>query len=32
MKTSPQNEREIKTFSDEERLKEFVSCKSIPEE
>lgn len=32
MKTSPQNEREIKTFSDEERLKEFVSCKSIPKE
>lgn len=31
-KTSPQNEREIKAFSDEERLKEFVSCKSIPKE
>ena len=31
MKTS-QNKREIKTFLDEERLKEFVSCKSLPKE
>lgn len=28
----PQNKKEIKTFSNEEKLKECVACKSIPKE